>query len=215
MYLSNDQVVSMYKSGFSLMEIQKVDKYTPRLEEIAQLLIAENVWEEIEPPKKRTRKSFPAGEICARYLDGKNLAELGRLFGTSPQTIKMILMDEGTFIGKPTIRLTDEDKQEISLQYRHGASLETLRIRFYTSAPSIARVLYELDVPMRKRGRPVVFKADELKLRRMYESGVCVAELAQDYKVPESMVRGALKRAGTFMRPAGTRGAYENRFKVG
>ncbi len=214
MYLTEDEVVNMFQSGHTLIEIQKADKESPRLEEIAQLLIRVGIWEEVKKLPRRTRKDLNVVDICCLYNQHYTLADIARQHQTTSVTIKSILIHEGVFSPKPKIKLTEADKREMCLQYRHGASLQTLGVRFYCTAPTITRILREREIPLRKRGRPVMFEADEQKLRKMYESGVCVAELAQEYKVPEPQIRGALKRAGTVMRAVGTKGAFSNRFKT-
>lgn len=213
MYLDREEICNLFQSGTSLADIQIADKSTRSMEEIVGLLMEEGVWTQArEWDRGQTFSNGRAG-ICNKYLEGESIAQIARNYRTSTATVRKILKEESIYKA-PTMEIVDsKDELSVCAQYRQGKTLRELSILYYCSAPTISRVLIKNGVEHRKRGRPPEHMISEQFLKESYESGVCVAELAKEYGVTDSVIRGALRRCGTVMRKAGTRGVFSNRFK--
>ncbi|MFD3334706.1 hypothetical protein ACFWV1_18930 [Streptomyces sp. NPDC058700] len=142
------QVVRLYGSGM------------PQHRVAATLGISvEAVVARLEPGQRRSRQEaarladeqhgrlLPHDEIITRYLEGATMAQLGRLYGVHPSTIRRRIPDDlvrsGGSTPQPRTRsrrvLVDE---EVRRRYLAGESVDTFACEFDVSTPTIrARIL--------------------------------------------------------------------------
>jgi AraC-like DNA-binding protein len=109
-------------------------------------------------------------------------------------------------------------EERIAFCYTRGQTLAELAEHFHCSASRIRRILRDLNVPLRGRGRPAQVDATSPDLGAVcdaYEGGASIAALAREADIPRSTLRQALKRAGRYApRYAATRINITNREKV-
>ncbi|MFD3565933.1 hypothetical protein [Streptomyces sp. NPDC058667] len=145
------QVVRLYGSGM------------PQHRVAATLGISvEAVVARLEPGQRRSRQEaarladeqhgriLPHDEIITRYLEGATMAQLGRLYGVHPSTIRRRIPDDlirsGGSTPQPRTRsrrvLVDE---EVRRRYLAGESTYTLAREFNVSTPTIPERIPDAD----------------------------------------------------------------------
>jgi hypothetical protein len=93
-------------------------------------------------------------------------------------------------------------------EYGAGASTVELQERFGLGKGSVLSILHEAGVKIRRQ------PMDEQRLeeiKRLYQSGLTIREVAAVLVVPKTTVQDALARLGQAMRPAARRGAAGTR----
>lgn len=97
---------------------------------------------------------------------------------------------------------------ELKRRYEQGASLRELAREHRMSHESVRRRLISAGVSMRPRGEPRAYALSEAtyeQLRKEYEGGSTIAEMASKWAVSRDALRSALARAEVKMRPPGRR----------
>ena len=173
------------------------------------------------PSAEARRKQ--AEELGKRYDAGASVEDLERESGLSHGTVLNRLRQAGTVMRTPsqTRRLRTGAQQEearralgvrLRAQYElEEASVETLAAQENLSARTICRRLTEAGAALRPRRQPRTRAADlaavearrrlAADLRRRYEAGAGVPELAADGGVSKSTVYRLLHQAEAAMRP--------------
>lgn len=101
---------------------------------------------------------------------------------------------------------------ELRRRYLLGESLRQLANAFGMSHESVRRRLLRAGVTLRPRGEPRAYALGEEtypELRRAYESGMTIAQMAVRWEVSRDAMRSALQRAGVTLRKPGRRRSVE------
>jgi hypothetical protein len=92
--------------------------------------------------------------------------------------------------------------ETLAAEYEVGASTVELQEKFGLGKGSVLRLLHEAGVKVRRQ--PVDDERLE-EIRRLYQSGLTIREVAAALAMPKTTVQDALARAGQPMRPAARR----------
>jgi hypothetical protein len=92
--------------------------------------------------------------------------------------------------------------ETLAAEYEAGASTIELQERFGLGKGSVLRLLHEAGVKIRRQ--PMDDERLE-EIRRLYQSGLTIREVAASLSMPKTTVQDALARAGQAMRPAARR----------
>jgi transposase len=95
-------------------------------------------------------------------------------------------------------RLSSEQELDVVAEYKRGLSLRDLARRFGVSTRPIQRVLAKHGVQLRPTGRheQQIPEAEVEQLRRAYDAGQTMAEIAAASEYPRAAIRRALEATG-------------------
>lgn len=134
-------------------------------------------------------------EVCKRYQEGENAAELGKCFGIAGGTIGQILVRNG--IKKRTISeilggLTGDQKKDICKRYEAGErNAKALSEVYGVSNTTIIRALNENDIYLR-RGK-ILTPEEEIEACGLYEGGHTAYEIGEIFAVNKATILNTLK----------------------
>jgi DNA-directed RNA polymerase specialized sigma24 family protein len=87
-------------------------------------------------------------------------------------------------------------------EYEAGSSTVELQERFALGKGSVLAILHEFGVKIRRQPMDDAMQAE---IRRLYQSGLTIREVAAVLGMPKTTVQDALSRLGQAMRPAARR----------
>lgn len=166
------------------------------------------------------RADLPADEIVARYRAGETLKQIAAAYGSSDNTVKRLLQQQGAQLrtARQAAKLNERSDPEREARdgeiidlYGEGASTVTLSKRYGLSTSAVRSILLRNGVTMRTRSAAA--NSDQPSLPRSpdsalpsekviaeYESGTSVSTLAMAYGVSDVTVLGLLRRHGVKLR---------------
>lgn len=163
------------------------------------------------------RSDLPANEIVTRYQAGESLKQIAAAYGTSDNTVRRLLEDQGVQRrpGRVTAKRTDPESEardgEIVELYGEGVSTVTLSKRYGLATSAVRSILLRNGVTLRSRSEAAHSSQPSLpqipdsalpseRITAEYESGASVASLAKTYGVSDVTILGLLRRHGVELR---------------
>jgi uncharacterized protein (DUF433 family) len=158
----------------------------------------------IRPPRQRAPRALrgvPPAQIASLYATGLTMAEIGRRFEVSRNTVGARLRAAGVtprrVASRP--RTTPIPVLEAAAKYRQGASLTKLAGAYQVTGRTLRSTLVAAGVAIRPPGGARIPIPVEEAARR-YAAGQTMRQLAQRYGVCETVIYSRLTEAGIPLR---------------
>lgn len=138
--------------------------------------------------------------ICASHKNGQSVIGLAQQWQCPPSRIRDLLREKGV-IREPTawaIRFSQDEAADICKQYARGVSLATLAAQRRSSPPTIARLLSDKGVTIRRvvPWHRLLSPAQTRKIFQQYKRGSSMAQLATEWGCSANTIWKLLKANG-------------------
>ena len=182
------KIVDLYKNGVSKTEIANM--YNVCRDTICKILKTNNVDRYVK---------INVGEyenIASMYKRGITQQELADKYGVSTATIVRVLKDfEIDWKSRKGLTIPKSEYETIVNMYTSGMTQAEIAAIYNCSASSISSILHKFDVLIRLGGSKNAM-ADISQWAKMYEDGMLLSEIADEFGTTGATVSKLLKKNG-------------------